>query len=146
MPSFKIPLAATVLMLLACGGSEPRAPETPLFGAAFNNLPLPPAARLVSRSGSNDALQLTLRTPAELPQVTQFYRNALSQGNWRLVSDSKNRDGSLVLYAEQKGPPLWVRLWKPAGASGSMVQLTGAVVAKHPAASTRPDTSSKKKR
>jgi hypothetical protein len=53
----------------------------------------------------------------------------LSQGNWRLVSDLKNPDGSIALYAEQNGPPLWARIWKPKDRPGTMVQLTGAVLA-----------------
>jgi hypothetical protein len=130
MPSFKTWFAAACVGLLACGGSEPKAPETPAFGAAFSNLPLPPAPQLVSRSGSNDALQLTLRTPSDVPHMVDYYRDALSKGKWKLVSDTKNRDGSIILYAEQNGPPLWVRIWKPADSNGSMVQLTGAVVGK----------------
>ena len=137
MPSFQTWFAVAGMGLLACGGSEPKAsetPATPLFGAAFANLPLPPSPQLVSRSGSNDALQLTLRTPSDVPHMVEFYRDALSKGKWKLVSDTKNRDGSIILYAEQNGPPLWVRIWKPADSNGSLVQLTGAVVGKSSAA------------
>jgi hypothetical protein len=101
-------------------------------------------AELVSRSGSEDALQLTLRSPADEARVIDYYRDALSKGNWRLVGDSKNRDGSTVLYAEHDGPPLWVRIWKESDSAATMVQLTGAVTRKKPAASpSGADTSSK---
>jgi hypothetical protein len=148
MLSFKTWLSTAGLLLLACGSEArpPATPETPNFLAAFSNLPFPPAPQLVSRSGSTDALQLTLRSPADVSSVTDYYRSALSKGNWRLVSDSKNRDGSIVLYAEQKGPPLWVRIWKPAEGGGSMVQLTGAVPSKNAGTtSSRTDTSTKKR-
>jgi hypothetical protein len=112
--------------LLACG-SEPRAPEPPPFTKAFSNLPLPPNPEFVSRSGSADALQITLRTPLDQERVTQYYRAALTRGNWRLVSDIRNSDGSTALYAEQDGPPLWVRISKLTDRPGTMVQLTGAV-------------------
>jgi hypothetical protein len=116
-------------LLLACG-SEPRAPELPRLGQALPNLPLPPNPEFVSRSGSADALQITLRTPMEQEKVADYYRAALTRGTWRLVSDMKNPDGSTALYAEQDGPPLWVRISKLTDRPGSMVQLTGAVSAK----------------
>jgi hypothetical protein len=115
-------------VLLACGSDSPP-PQLPELGAAFPNLPLPPQPELVSQTGSADALQLTLHTPAEVGHVIEYYRNMLSQGNWRLVSDLKNPDGSIALYAEQNGPPLWARIWKPKDRPGTMVQLTGAVLA-----------------
>ena len=120
--------AAAVLLQLACG-SEPRAPKPPEVAQAFSHLPLPPDPEFVSRAGSEDALQITVRSPADIARVTDYYRNTLSQGNWRLVSDVKNPDGSTALYAEHDGPPLWVRIWKPADQAGTMVQLTGAVTA-----------------
>jgi hypothetical protein len=121
-------------VLLACG-SEPRAPKPPPFAEAFSNLPLPPNPEFVSRSGSADALQITLRTSMEQQKVADYYRGALTRGNWRLVSDLKNPDGSTALYAEQNGPPLWVRIWKATDRPGTMVQLTGAVTEKKDSAS-----------
>ena len=126
MPSLKPWRSLAGVLLLACG-SEPRAPEPPPFTQAFSNLPLPPNPEFVSRSGSADALQITLRSPVDAEKVAEFYRKALTQGKWRLVSDLKNPDGSLALYAEQDGPPLWVRISKLSDRPGSMVQLTGAV-------------------
>lgn len=122
-------LSAAGLALLACG-SESGAPKQPEFAAAFANLPLPPSPEFVSRTGSADALQITLRTSMDAARVTDYYRNVLSRGNWRLVSDVKNSDGSASFYAEQNGPPLWVRIWKDSNHPGTLVQLTGAVVAK----------------
>jgi hypothetical protein len=100
------------------------------MGQVFPNLPLPPDPQLVERSNSKDALQLTLRSASDIGLVTDFYRDALSRGKWRLVSDVKSPDGSTSLYAEQDGPPLWVRIWKSEDQPGTMVQLTGAIVGK----------------
>ena len=128
MPPYRLCLSWASVILLACG-SDPRssAPTPPDVTKAFSNLPLPPEPELVSRAGSSDALQLTVFSPADFDQVTEYYRRVLSGEHWRLVSDRKNPDGSIVLYAEQKGPPLWVRIWK-LGDRGTMVELTGAVV------------------
>ena len=114
---------------MACGSESPAVKE-PRIGQVFPNLPLPPDPQLVERSGSKDALQLTVRSPSDIGLVTNFYRDALSGGKWRLVSDVKSPDGSTSLYAEQDGPPLWVRIWKSEDQPGTMVQLTGAVVGK----------------
>jgi hypothetical protein len=129
MPTFRTFWSVLAGLVLACG-SESRPPKPPEFGAAFPNLPLPPEPELVSQTGSADALQLTLHTPSDMDHIVDYYRNVLSAGNWRLVSDIKNRDGSVVLYAEQDGPPMWARIWKPKDRPGTMVQLTGAVVSK----------------
>jgi hypothetical protein len=130
MTSLKVWLCAAGLFLLACG-SEPRSgKDEPRVQQVFPNLPLPPNPELVSRSGSKDALQLTFRSPADIALVADYYRTALSRGKWRLVSDVKSPDGSTALYAEQDGPPLWVRIWKADDRPGTMVQLMGAVVAK----------------
>ena len=130
MSSMRLILCVTALVLLGCG-SEPRTPKEPAVGQVFPSLPLPPDPQLVSKSGSADALQITMRSSADVHQVADYYRAQLSQGKWRLVSDVKSADGSTVLYAEQNGPPLWVRIWKQGDQPGSMVQLSGAVVAKN---------------
>ena len=127
MPLSKLCFAVAALTLLACG-SEPRATKPPKFTEAFSDLPLPPNPEFVSRAGSGDALQITVHTPADEAKVADYYRNLLSQGDWRLVSDTKGRDGVTALYAEHEGPPLWVRIWKANDRQGTMVQLTGAVV------------------
>jgi hypothetical protein len=134
MPTFRTFWSLLAGLVLACG-SESRAPKPPELGAAFPNLPLPPQPELISQTGSADALQLTLHSPSEVDRILDYYRSILSTGNWRLVSDIKNRDGSVALYAEQNGPPMWVRIWQPKGRSGTMIQLTGAVLPKD---STKP--------
>jgi hypothetical protein len=129
MPLHRALWAAAGALLIACS-SEPKQPKPPQFTEAFSYLPLPPNPEFVSRSGGAGALQLTFRTSSQLEAVAKYYRDLLSRGNWRLVSDMKNRDGSIALYAEHDGPPLWVRIWQAADQPGTMVQLTGAVPAR----------------
>jgi hypothetical protein len=137
MPSTRLCFSVACALLFACG-SEPRTPQPPDAFAVFPNLPLPPEAQFVSRAGGEDALQITLLSPTGVDRVTEYYRDMLSRGSWRLVSDLKKPDGSVVLYAEQDGPPIWVRIWPTSDSAGTMVELAGAVVAKK-AGSIKPD-------
>jgi hypothetical protein len=147
MPRIRVWITAACLALVACGSEQPRNPKPPEFTEAFANLPLPPNAEFVSRSGGAGALQITLRSSDSVARVTDYYRELLSGGGWRLVSDMKNPDGATSLYAEQDGPPLWVRIWPANGRSGTMVQLTGAALAKDSARSQpRADSSAKARR
>jgi hypothetical protein len=116
----------TCAFLVACGSEQADSPP-PDFAKAFANLPLPPDPEFVSRSGGADALQITFYSPAQVPQVIAYYRQVLTRNNWRLVNQTENPDGSAVLYAEQKGPPLWVRISKSIR-GGTTVELTGAVI------------------
>jgi hypothetical protein len=122
-------LGVACALLLGCGSESPP-PKLPDAFAVFPDLPLPPEARFVNRAGSADALQLTLFSPAKVDIVTDYYRNRLSKGKWRLVGDVKRPDGSVALYAEQDGPPLWVRIWPTSDSAGTMVELGGALVGK----------------
>jgi hypothetical protein len=143
MPKIRALTLVVVLGLLACGGSEPRQPpKPPEFTEAFSNLPLPPDAEFVSRTGGAGALQIVLRTPESDSAMANYYRTLLSEGNWRLVSDIKSRDGATVMYAEQDGPPLWVRIWPASNGSGTMIQLTGAALGKDSVPRRQPADSS----
>jgi hypothetical protein len=129
MPQPKYFFSVVCAVLLACGSESP-GPKPPNAFTVFPNLPLPPGAEFVSRAGSADALQITLFSPTNAAEVTAYYRNVLSKGKWRLVGDAKKPDGSVVLYAEQDGPPMWVRIWPTSDKAGTMVELVGAMVGK----------------
>ncbi|HYF39145.1 MAG TPA: hypothetical protein VD930_05625 [Gemmatimonadales bacterium] len=139
MPISRVCLGLAAAALISCE-SEPAPPKPPAFNKAFSHLPLPANPQVVSRSGSADALQLTIYSPMETGQVTEYYRSQLTRGTWRLVSDTKTPDGATALYAEHDGPPLWVRIWSAKDRPGTMVQLTGAVVAQDTTRSTPSDS------
>ena len=130
MPSFRHLLSLSCVLLVACGPDAAPPAKTPNTFTVFPNLPLPPGARFVSRAGSSDALQITMFSPSEATSVVEYYRDVLSKGRWRLVSDQKKPDGKVILYAEQDGPPIWVSVWPTTDSAGTMVQLAGAVLAK----------------
>lgn len=129
MPASRLAFGIACALLVACG-SEPRTPKAPDTFAVFPNLPLPPSAQFISRSGSEDALQIRLLSAESPDKVAEYYRDVLGKGKWQLVSDLKKPDGSVVLYAEQDGPPLWVRIWPTSDNAGTMVELAGALVGK----------------
>jgi hypothetical protein len=121
---------AVGLLLAACSdreGDKKQEPQLPDLGAALPNLILPANASFVSKSGSSDVLSVLLRAPGKPEAVVAFYRSFLNPPAWRLVSEGKDNAGAYVLYAEQKGPPLWIRVWPDSEFNGTFVRLTGAV-------------------
>jgi hypothetical protein len=121
----KIRFVLLCAVLAACGD---KAPKTAAMHEALPNLPLPPDPSFVARSGGPDALQITVRSPAPADVVAAYYRQVFKTKGWTLVNEAKDNDGATVLFAEQKGPPLWVRIQKAEDGHGTLVQLSGAVV------------------
>jgi hypothetical protein len=117
------------MAVLALVGCKDKEPQTPDVAQVFPRLPLPPHASVVSKSGGSDAIQITLMSPAKAKDVERYYRAALSEDGWRLVNDMRDQDGSVVLLAEQDGPPLWVRIRSTDDSMATMVELAGAIVA-----------------
>lgn len=115
---------ALAFLALAC--SEPK--KLPEISETIPNLPLPPSADILSREGGEDALKLEFRSTLAPDQIATYYRNVLSKAPWNLVGDTQQPDGTIALYAEQDGPPLWVTIRKADGATGTIVNLAGAKV------------------
>jgi hypothetical protein len=122
----KIWAGIAILALVAC---RDKGPQTPKISQVLPNLPIPPNAKVVSKSGGSDALQITLMSPAKVKDVEAYYRTTLSKNGWRLVNDMRDRDGSVLLFAEQDGPPLWVRIKSTDDSVATMVELAGAMFA-----------------
>ena len=116
--------------MLALVGCRDKAPEMAKVSDVFPNLPVPPKASVVSRDGSPDAIKLTLMSNARPSEVEAYYRDVLSRNGWRLVSDSRDAEGAVVLLAEQDGPPLWVRIQSTSDSVATMVELAGAVLSR----------------
>ncbi len=124
MVPIKIRVGLAVLALLACR-DEP--PPMAKVTDVFPSLPLPPEASVVSREGSSEALKITMLSRASSSDIASYYRHVLSRNGWRLVSDSRDGDGAVVLLAERDGPPLWVRI-QGSDSAGTKVELAGAVL------------------
>jgi hypothetical protein len=117
--------AAAVVALLGCGDKPPKPPAA---SQALPHLPLPPNPTLVSRDGGANVLRITVRSPAKAADVETFYRKIFSGPGWTLVKRSTDKSGAVILLAEQKGPPLWVRIRSTPDSTATLVDLTGAVV------------------
>jgi hypothetical protein len=122
----KIWAGLAILALVAC---KDKGPQPPKLSEVLPNLPLPPKASVLSKSGGSDALQITLISAVKVTEVETYYRATLSSNGWRLVNDMRDRDGSVVLLAERDGPPLWVRIKSTDDSVATMVELAGAVMA-----------------
>lgn len=114
---------AGLIALAACDRAEK--PKQATVAEAMPNLPLPPNAEFVSRSGSPDALQLVFQSPLSRDAIAGYYRDAFTTGGWSLVSDVTQPDSTVVLYAEQSGRPMWARI-RPTGTT-TRIELMGAV-------------------
>ena len=120
-------VAALALMCATLAGCGDRTPKQPKMADVFPNLPLPPGASLVAKSGGPEALQLTLRSTSPSAEVEAYYKRVFSGNGWRLVNQLKSPDGVTVMYAQQDGPPLWVRII-PQDSTTTLVELAGAVM------------------
>jgi hypothetical protein len=120
--------SALLVLLLLAACSEPRKEAS--IGETMPTVLFPPNGSLLSKQGGEDALLLRFRSSLDPDRVASYYRDVLSRPPWRLVSDTRDRDGVINLYAEQDGPPLWVTIRKATGAPGTLVDLAGAKVKK----------------
>jgi hypothetical protein len=137
MTRFGIRCLVLCAALAAC---RDQAPRTAKLSDALPNLPLPPQASFVGRTGGPDALQITVRSPARADAVAAYYRSVFKTGGWRLVSDATDAEGATVLLADQDGPPLWVRIQNAEDGRGTLVELTGAVLPKTDSAAHGPSS------
>jgi hypothetical protein len=134
-----IRLWAVLLGGAAALGACDKPPPMAKMSEALPTLPLPPNASFVERAGGPDVLKITVRSSASADAVAAYYRQALQKDGWHLMNDAKDAEGAVVLFAQQKGPPLWVRIQNAGDGEGSLVELSGAVLSK---ADTAPKKSS----
>ncbi|MEO6066666.1 MAG: hypothetical protein ABJB33_01290 [Gemmatimonadota bacterium] len=126
MRHFAIAALAAALLL----GCTPDRPKLPSLPAAFATLPLPPEPEFLGQTGSEDALMFTFRSARKADVVAETYRQLFASDTaYHTVSTNTGAQGEHAFYVEFRGRPLWVRVRPEAGNEGSIVELTGAVVA-----------------
>jgi hypothetical protein len=87
-----------------------------------------PGSVVVSLGAGEDAAEIVLATAASPDTVVAWYQETFRMNGWTLRGASRAREGTVTLYAERDGRPLWVRLWS-AGSGGTRYSLIGAEVA-----------------
>ena len=120
-----------VLALGACSGEQKI--DLPELAHVMPVVPLPPESRLVGYVGSDEALQFTFLSKHDQEGMATYYRRMFTAPPWTLISDAKSPDGEVILYVENDGTPLWVRIARTSGAPGSTIQLSGALISKNTA-------------
>jgi hypothetical protein len=119
--------ALAAALLLGCSPDRPKLPSLP---AAFATLPLPPQPEYLGQSGSEDALMFTFRSATKADQVAEYYRGLFAgDTNYHMISNTQGAEGEHGYYVEYRKRPLWLRIRPEAGNEGSIIELTGAVVA-----------------
>jgi len=126
---------AALVALLGCG-DKPAKPIDP--AKVLPNLPLPPDPTIVSQSGGVDAAMVTYRSPASKSVVEAYYKGVLVPPQWRLVKHTTDRSGNVVMLAEQKGPPLWVRIRTTPDGAATLVDLAGGLAGTDTSGTAKP--------
>ncbi len=117
-----------VLALGACSGEQKV--DMPELADVMPIVPLPPDSRSVGAVGSDEALQFTFMSEHSHEDMATYYRRMFTTAPWILISDAKTPDGGVILYVENDGTPLWVRIIRTSGAPGSTIQLSGALISR----------------
>lgn len=121
---------ATVTAAILLAGCKPDAPKLPTLPAAFATLPLPPEPEFIGQSGSEDALMFTFRSSVGPDTIKSYYTRLFGRDTaYHVVSSNAGGAGEHAFYVEIRGRPLWIRIRPEAGNQGSIIELTGAVVA-----------------
>ena len=113
-----------LVLLLATACSEPR--KEVRISEALPTIPLPPESHIIGKEVGEDAVKVQLRSSWAPDDLAAYYRDVFGSPPWRIISDVKTRDGTIIIYAEQNGPPLWVSISRATGSEGSFVDLAGA--------------------
>lgn len=116
------------LLLLAAGcQKDAEKIEPPGVGQAFPTVLIPPQGSMVSKSGSQDALQITFRTPVKLEDIASYYRSQFGQPGWIIVSDMTDSAGAIAMHVDWSATqqPMWLRMTTVPG--GTEIEMVGAV-------------------
>ena len=114
------------LALTACGSQEQV--DRPDLADVMPIVPLPPDSRVIDVAGSEDAMLFTFISRHSPDDMATYYRRMFTEPPWTLISDTKSPNGEIILYAENASTPLWARIYRTAGAPGTTIQLSGALV------------------
>ena len=140
MPRFSALLLVAALCVACERPAEQRA-ERDYAAKVLSGLLVFPRSSVVSVSTGQGAAQVTLSAPAPVQEVATWYRQTLRLNGWDLESDAVMKDGSLAIFAQQAGRPLWITLKANVGGPGTTYRLIGAELPKDSARAQRSGSS-----
>jgi hypothetical protein len=112
----------------ACGTGEPRAREASesVTFQALAGIPLMPGALIGDVSGEGQTGQASLHIRRPPDSVASWYRRALIQRRWTIVSDVRTPDGVVNLHAtDPRQRPIWLLIGSEG--AGTVVRVIGVV-------------------
>lgn len=123
-------LPPTFIFLVLAAACERRQEADPraMVQKAMQGVLVYPLSTEVGIAAGADAAQVTLSTADSIGPVARWFRQALLENGWTLVSDVTNPDGSIAMSATQGKRPLWITLHPNVGAPGTTYTVIGAVV------------------
>jgi hypothetical protein len=119
---------AAGMAVSACGSEERPGPDPAdsLVFLALSGIPLMPGAQVgdVGGEGGTGTASLHIRRPPD--SVATWYRRALIQRRWSIVSDVRTPDGTVTLHAtDARQRPIWLLIGSEG--PGTLVRVVGAV-------------------
>ena len=127
-PSVWAVFTVALLAGFGCERPVPGAREREVAMRAIPNTLSFPRSTITQLSAGTDAAEITLVAPATADEVAAWYRQFLQLNEWQLMSDTKGRDGTMVLHATKDGRPLWITVHPNTGGPETTYTLVGAVV------------------
>ena len=135
-------LSLLVLVLLtSCEPPGERVEDRELAARALEGVLAYPRSAAVSVAAGPEAAEAAFTTPAAVEEVAAWYRETLRLNGWELTSDRRMPGGSIVLYAERGGRPLWITLHRNVGGPGTSYTLVGTHVTADSATAQRSGSS-----
>jgi hypothetical protein len=119
-------LLLSLALLAACDRSRATEKTEALVSRALKGVLAFPQSTPVEVSAGEEAAQFVLTAPASVAEVRAWYRKVLPMNGWELKGDGQGRDGTVSMYAEHQGRPLWITLRPNVGAPGTTYTLIGA--------------------
>ena len=116
--------AGTLAILAAC---ERPSVNKHTIAQSLKGVLVYPRSTVVSMAAGDSAGQVTLSSPDGPDVVANWFRSMLDLNHWTLQSDTKQPDGTILIYAEHGAQPLWISLQRASGGPGTSYTLTGAV-------------------
>jgi hypothetical protein len=120
-------MIASGLALFACDRGHP-ADDRKLIGQALNGVLVYPGSAITSMSAGDSVGEVSLSTPIDPDTVADWFRGMLRLNHWDLQADSRQRDGSIAMYAEHAKQPLWITIKAATGGPGTTYTVVGAIV------------------